>query len=96
MTDSPGQPEPPLPAWQRLLQSVPEHVVSGVSSRFWLRWGMHVALLAAILVSATVVVGTWRIIRTPYPVECVEAGMVQMVDRVLEGKPLYTQPELDY
>ena len=29
-------------------------------------------------------------------VECVEPGMVQMLDRVLAGQPLYTRPELAY
>ncbi len=80
-------------AW---LHALPDHALQLLTSTFWLRWGMHFATLAAVVVSATVVWGTWHIVRTPYAVECVEPGMVQMVDRVLQGKPLYVQPALDY
>ncbi len=78
------------------LQRLPDAAIRWLTSRFWLRWGLHIAVAAALVVSITGIVGTWRIVRTPYPVECVEAGMVQMVDRVLQGKPLYVQPSVDY
>lgn len=78
------------------LQRLAEGVLNLLTSRLWLRWGMHAAVLAALVVTVTGAIATWRIMRTPYAVECVEAGMVQMVDRVLDGKPLYVQPGVDY
>ena len=83
-------------AIQARLRAIPDAVIGLLSAPVWLRWGMHVALAAAIGLGATVAWGTWQVMRTPYALECVEPGMVQMLDRHLAGQPLYVQPALDY